>query len=104
MPAERIKWSYFLKLSRAFGAGNYLLQPYNNPEESNIFKKYLFTSGLIIKYYIKSLINGFKKGDENVIYLHQFIGRFNVLKKTRTNNKRTGKVIRDLRSYYQKQS
>ncbi len=97
MPSTRINWRYLLKLSKAMEQGAYLLKPYkNNYMHRNILIEYLVTSAFIVKYFAKSIVHGFSEGEDSVVHLHMFLGRFQVLKNSRKNHRKAEKIICEL--------
>lgn len=79
MPHQRIKWEYLIKLSRSIGFSNYVLRYYNKDASHNIFINYILTIGLITKYFIKSVLNGFNEGSDHIINYYKFLGQFEAL-------------------------
>lgn len=85
MPSSRMNWNYLLKLSKAMEEGSYLLIPYKKSKPDSKLFSTILSLFFIAKYYIKSLFNGFKEGDDNQVYMNIFIGRLNGIK---TGNKK----------------
>jgi len=98
MPAQRMTWNYLLRLSEGMGKGTYALRPYIYPDDKNLSKEYIITSGVILKYYLLSLLHGFKEGDDNAVVFHRFKGQLEAVKEAKSNNEKIRETIKRLRS------
>lgn len=94
MPSERMTWSYLLRLSSGMAAGGYLLKPYKRTQTKSLMSELVKTSGLIVKYFFKSLFKGFAEGDANVVHLNEFLGRFRVLGYAKKHHQKTREIIK----------
>jgi glycosyltransferase involved in cell wall biosynthesis len=98
MPAKRITWEYLVRLAKGMGKGEYVLRPYIYATDKNLFYEYLRTFAVMIKYYLLSVLNGFREGDDNVIVHARFSGQLEAIQEAGKTNNDIRKTIQNLKS------
>lgn len=96
MPPQRISWQYVVRLSKGFGESNYIVKGYSGVPQKRLWKDYLITLGLIVKYFIRSILKGFKEGTDDVIFYYRFLGQWNALRFAKKNNNAVIEVVKKL--------
>lgn len=83
MTPNRITWSYFLRLSYAFGYSNFVLKTYRRPREKSFFMYAMISVLLIVKYKLLHILKGSKEGDMNACFAAKFNGQWQAIKKSK---------------------